>query len=234
MYVDWLYIALVLPALVFSLWAQSKVNRTFKTFSSVKASSFITADQATRRILDENGLSGVSIGHVQGNLTDHFDPAHSVINLSSSVSGSSSIAAIGVAAHEAGHAIQKSKGYAPYRVRAAIVGVTSFGSKLSLPLIFLGLFLTSFSENFIYLAYAGVALFALVAVFQLVTLPTEFDASRRALRSLESMNILDSSELEGARKVLTAAALTYVAALAVSLMQLLRLFLRVNSRDRRR
>ena len=183
-------------------------------------------------ILDRNGLRNVPVGRISGELTDHFDPRTNSISLSDSVYGSTSVAAIGVAAHESGHAVQYAEGYAPLKFRNAIVPVTQFGAKLSTPLVILGLILSIYP-----LAYAGIILFGAVVVFQLVTLPTEVNASRRALAVLEEGNYLDGEELRGAKKVLSAAAMTYVAAMFTSLMSLLRLIVIVsgnkNSRNRR-
>ncbi len=209
--------------MVFSIWASIKVNSTFKKYSSIRPRSGMTGAEAARRVLDANRLYNVRIEHISGNLTDHFDPRSNVIRLSSSVYGVSSAAAIGVAAHEAGHAVQYANGYAPLHIRNAIIPITNFGSRLAMPLILIGILLTSVGAQYIYVAYLGVACFALSTVFQLLTLPTEFNASRRALASIEQTGLLYGDELAGAKKVLSAAALTYVAALAVSLVQLLRL-----------
>ena len=190
----------------------------------------MTGAEAARRLLDANGLRNVPVEMTEGELTDHYDPKANVIRLSAGVYGGRSTAAVGVACHEAGHAIQHSVNYAPIKIREAIVPITNLGAKLSMPLIILGLLLGSMSQLFIYLAYAGVALYGLCAIFQLVTLPTEFNASSRALASIEGMGLLQGEELDGAKKVLRAAALTYVAALAVTLMQLLRFALIVSSR----
>ncbi len=193
----------------------------------------MTAYDAARMILNENGLFDVKIEHVSGNLSDHYDPQSNVVRLSDSVYNSTSSAAVGVAAHECGHAIQHAEGYAPIKIRTAIVPITNIGSRLSMPLILIGILLSAMSAYYIYIAYFGVACFSLCALFQLVTLPTEYNASRRALRSLESCGRLDDGELRGAKKVLSAAAMTYVAALAVSVMQLLSLLMRVRRNDRR-
>lgn len=226
--IDLTYIVLVLPAILLGLWAQMRVQSTYARYSQVRASRGITANQAARLILDMNGLQAVPIQRIPGSLTDHYDPRDRVVRLSESVYGSSSIAAIGVAAHEVGHAVQHATGYSPMKLRSAIVSVTNIGSTLSMPLILIGLVMNSSG-----LAMAGVALFSLVAVFQLVTLPVEFNASRRALATLESRDILSPQELSGAKSVLTAAALTYVAALIQSLAQLLRLVILVNGRSGR-
>ena len=233
MFFDMNYIIIVLPAIIFSLIASSKVNSTFKKYSKVRAASGMTGAEVARRILDANGLSNVSIEQVSGSLTDHYDPRANVIRLSQPVYGSSSVAAIGVAAHETGHAVQYAVGYSPIKLRAAIIPMTNIGSKLAMPLIILGLILSATAAKYITIAYAGIICFSLSALFQLVTLPVEFNASRRALDTIESFGVLSSSEQEGARKVLSAAAMTYVAALAVSLAQLLRLLLMVQRRDNR-
>ncbi len=194
----------------------------------------MTAAEAARRVLSDNGITNVSIERVRGHLTDHFDPKTNTIRLSENVYDSSSVASIGVACHEAGHAVQHAVGYVPIKIRSAIVPVTNIGSKLSTPLILLGIFLSYFGQEYSIIAYIGVALFGLCVLFQLVTLPTEFNASRRALRALGDCNILYDDETRGAKKVLTAAAMTYVAALAVTVMQLLRLLLIVASSTNRR
>lgn len=226
MYFDWTYLVLVLPMVILTMIAQGNVTATYNKYSKVMSHRGLTAEQAVRQILAANGLHNVAITRVAGNLTDHYDPRTNSIALSDTVYGSRSVAAIGVAAHEAGHAIQHAVGYFPIKVRTAIVPITQFGSKLSTPLLILGLLL-----GFYPLAYAGILLFALTTVFQLVTLPTEYNASRRALEALEG-GYLDEDELKGTKKVLSAAASTYLAALFVSLASLLRLILIVNGRRR--
>ncbi len=235
MYFDWTYVVLVLPAVIFALIASARVQSTFKKYSSQTVPGLTAADVA-RRILDDNGLSHIRIVRISGNLTDHYDPKADVIRLSDSVYSSSSTAAIGVAAHEVGHAIQHAEGYLPIRIRSAIIPATNIGSRLAIPLIFIGCLFAYLGEFFVILAYAGVACFGLSTLFQLVTLPTEFNASRRALNTIESDGILSGDQLVGARRVLSAAAMTYVAALAVSLTQLLRLLIIVgsNSKSNRR
>ena len=230
---DWTYIVLVLPCILLSLWASSSVNSTFKKYSQQLSVRRITGAQAAQRVLSHNGVSGVRIERVSGNLTDHYDPTTNVIRLSDSVYDSTSTAAIGVACHEAGHAVQYAQSYAPIKLRAAIIPITNFGSKIAMPLILLGLvmtFLGSFSTTLIYL---GIACFGLSLVFQLVTLPVEFNASRRAMNAIESAGILTSEEQQGAKKTLQAAAMTYVAATAVSLAQLIRLIALFGGRRRR-
>ena len=225
--IDATYIFLVLPAVIFALWAQFNVKSTFSKYSRIASRSGMTGFDSARRILDANGLGDVRIAHVSGDLTDHYNPTDNTIYLSDSVYGSNSAAAIGVAAHEAGHAVQHATGYTPIKIRSAIIPITNIGSNLAMPLIILGIVL-----SFPTLAYIGVAAFGLSTLFQLVTLPVEFDASGRALKALEGS--LDGDDLTSARKVLRAAALTYVAALAVSLVNLLRLLIIVAGNDRRR
>ena len=230
---DWTYLVLVLPCLILSLWASSSVNNTFKRYSTQYSMRGITGAEAAQRVLHANGVSGVRIERVSGNLTDHFDPKTNVIRLSDSVYDSTSTAAIGVACHEAGHAVQYATHYAPIKLRTAIIPITNFGSKLAMPLILLGVLLT-FLGNFSYaLVYLGIACFGLSLVFQLVTLPVEFNASRRAVHAISNTGILTQQELVGAKKTLKAAAMTYVAATAVSLAQLLRLIVLFGGRRRR-
>lgn len=232
-YFDWTYVILVIPAVLLAMWASANVNSTFRRYSTQYSRRGLTGAEAARRVLDANGLTQVRIEHISGNLTDHYDPKANIIRLSDNVYSNASTAAIGVACHEAGHAVQHAVGYGPIKLRNAIVPVTNIGSKLSMPLILLGLLLSAFDTKLYYLVYAGIICFGLCAVFQLVTLPTEFNASRRALAAIESGNLLYDEELQGARKTLRAAALTYVAALAVSLMQLLRLVLLFGGSRRR-
>ncbi len=222
---DWTYLILVLPCIILSIWASSNVNSTFKKYSSQHSLRHITGAQAAQRVLSANGVSGVRIERVGGNLTDHFDPKTNVIRLSDSVYDATSTAAIGVACHEAGHAVQYAHNYGPIKLRAAIIPVTNIGSKLAMPLILLGLLLGYLGEMSYTFVYLGIACFGLSLVFQLVTLPVEFNASRRAMQAIERTELLTQEEQKGARKTLTAAALTYVAATAVSLAQLLRLVL---------
>ena len=234
MYIDLTYIVLVLPAVLLSLWASWNVNSTYRRYSQDSNSRGLTAAEAARRVLNANGLSNVPIECIPGELTDHYDPSANVVRLSEGVFGSCSTAAIGVACHEVGHAIQHATGYLPVRIRSAIVPVTNIGAKLSVPLIMAGLLLSGFSQKLIMAAYIGILLFSLCAVFQIVTLPTEFNASRRALVSIQDMNLLTGEELTGAKRTLRAAALTYVAALTTTLVQLLRFIILVNSRSSRR
>ena len=231
---DMTYLVLVLPCLILSLWASANVNSTFKKYSKQLSARRITGAQAAQRVLSAHGVPNVRIERIRGNLNDHFDPKTNVIRLSDSVYDATSTAAIGVACHEAGHAVQYAQNYAPIKLRAAIVPITNIGSRLAMPLILLGL-LFSFGESISYtFVYLGIACFGLSVLFQLVTLPVEFNASRRAMEAIESGNILTEEEQKGARKTLTAAALTYVAATAVALAQLLRLLLIFGGRSGRR
>ncbi len=229
---DWTYVILVLPCIILSLWASAKVSSTFKRYSKQISRQRITGAQAAQQVLADNGVSGVRIERVTGNLTDHYDPKANAIRLSSDVYDNPSTAAIGVACHEAGHAVQYAQNYAPIKLRTAIIPITNLGSKLAMPLILLGILfsaLGSFSDTVI---YTGIACFGLSLVFQLVTLPVEFNASRRAMQSIQRRNILTKEEQVGARKTLSAAAMTYVAATAVALMQLLRLLSLFGGRRR--
>lgn len=216
---------LLIPALLFAMWAQFRVKSTFARYSEIAARRGVTADHVSRALLDKFGLQNIRIERVAGNLTDHYDPSGKVLRLSDSVSGSNSIASIGVAAHEVGHAIQDKDGYAFLRLRNSIVPVVNIGSMLSMPLFFIGLIMGSLD-----LLNIGILLFCGVLVFHLVTLPVEFDASARALRLLSDTGLLSSDEIGGAKAVLNAAALTYVAAMVMAALQLLRLVLLRNSR----
>ena len=229
---DWTYLVLVLPCILLSLWASSNVNSTFKKYSRQYSRRGLTGAEAAQRVLMANGVRGVRIDRVSGNLTDHYDPKTNVIRLSDSVYSNTSTAAIGVACHEAGHAVQYAENYGPIKVRAAIIPLTNFGSRIAMPLILAGIlmtFLGSFSDTLVYL---GIAAFGMSLVFQIVTLPVEFNASRRAMQAIEASNLLTVEEQRGARKTLKAAALTYVAATAVALAQLLRLIVLFGGRRR--
>lgn len=226
---DMTYIYLVLPCLILSMWASHNVNSTFKKYSQQFSLRRLTGAEAARRVLAANGVSGVRIERVSGNLTDHFDPRTNMIRLSDSVYANTSTAAIGVACHEAGHAVQYAVGYGPIKLRAAIIPLTNFGSKIAMPLILLGLLLGSAD----FLVPLGIACFGLSLVFQLITLPVEYNASRRAMAAIEQADLLTDEEQQGARKTLKAAAMTYVAATAVALAQLLRLIALFGGRRRR-
>ena len=231
---DLIVYILFFAAIIFSFYAQIKVNSTFNKYSSYSSGSHRTAAEVARMILTTHGINDVTIERVSGNLTDHYDPKAKVLRLSDSVYSSNSVAAIGVAAHEAGHAIQHAEGYVPIRIRSALVPVTNFSSRISWLVIFLGFILTAIAEassQGYYILLAGIALFSVTAVFQLVTLPVEFDASRRAIATLSGDKMLECEELRGARAVLSAAAMTYVAALATSLLTLLRLLVLTNRRN---
>ena len=231
---DWTYFVLILPCVLLAAIASARVNSTFRRYSKQISARRITGAEAARRVLAANGVYGVQIQQVAGNLTDHFDPKSNVIRLSSGVYDSCSPAAIGVACHEAGHAVQYAQNYFPIKLRAAIIPITNFGSKLAMPLILIGILL-GFLGNFSYfLVDLGILCFSLSLIFQLITLPVEFNASRRAISTIEEQGLLTYDEQRGAKKTLRAAAMTYVAAVAVSLAQLLRLILLFGGRGRRR
>ncbi len=227
MYLDITYILVIIGAII-SMIASMNVNGTYRRFSTVMNSRGIRAEEAAQRILNSAGIYDVRIERIRGNLTDHYSPGEKVLRLSDTVYGSSSVAAIGVAAHECGHAIQHQVGYGPLGLRSLSVPVANIGSRLSWPIILIGLIIGSTP-----IANIGVILFLAVVFFQLITLPVEFNASRRALKVLNEDRMLDSQELKGAKKVLSAAAMTYVAALFSSILQLLRLVLIVNGNRRR-
>lgn len=212
---------LVLIAAIFSLWASARVNTTYSKYARVRSMQGITAAEAAQRILFYAGLSEVRIEHVSGNLTDHYDPRSRVLRLSDSTYASTSVAAIGVAAHECGHAIQDKEGYAPLKLRSTLVPAANLGSRMGIPIIILGVILGSNQL----LIHIGIWVFSLAVLFQLVTLPVEFNASGRAVRILEDRGILGEQEIPMCKKVLSAAAMTYVAAATASIMQLLRLVL---------
>ena len=224
---NYYYMILVLPMIILSMIASAKVNSSFKKYSKVLSQRGLTGAQAAFEILRHYGITDVKIERVGGNLTDHYDPRINVIRLSDNVYNSTSVAAIGVACHEAGHAAQYAQNYAPIKIRNTVLPVANLGSKLGIPLAILGFFL-----GFTSLAYAGVIFFSFAVLFQLITLPVEFNASKRAIQVIGDADILSEEEKVGARKVLTAAAMTYVASLAVSIASLLRLILTVNRRRR--
>lgn len=226
-WIDKWYIILVIPAMLLGFWAQHRVNSTYRKYSGLYNSRGMSAAQAARQILDDNGLYDVDVVRTSGSLTDHYDPRERVVRLSDSTYGSASVAALGVAAHEVGHAVQHATGYFPLQLRNAIVPVTRIGSQISPFLLLIGLFL-----GWQPLVELGILLFALVALFQLITLPVEYNASRRALATL-SNGMLTAEETNGAARVLDAAALTYVAALITSIAQLLRLILLYGGGRRR-
>ena len=219
---------LVLVAAIFSIWASARVNSTYNKYAKVRSMQGLTGAEAAQRILYYAGLTNIRVERVNGNLTDHYDPKSKVLRLSDSTYGSASVAAIGVAAHECGHAIQDQEGYVPLRLRSTLVPAANLGSRLGLPIIILGVILGS---NYL-LVQIGIWVFSLAVLFQLVTLPVEFNASNRAVRILDSRGILGQEELGMCKKVLSAAAMTYVAAAASSILQLLRLILLFGGRRR--
>ncbi len=225
-WIDSGYIMYILPALLLTFWAQFKVSSTYAKYGKVHSRRGMTAEQVARQILDRNGLYHVQLGRVRGNLTDHFNPKTNIVNLSDTTCTSTSVAAIGVAAHEVGHAIQHATGYAPIKVRNSIVPVVNIASQAAMPLFIIGLFMNSGMMMDI-----GIWFFAAAVLFQIITLPVEFNASRRAISILESDYILEDEEVRGAKKVLSAAAMTYVAAAAMALAQLLRLLSLRGRRD---
>ena len=212
---------LVLVAAIFSMWASARVNSTYSKYVKVRSMQGLTGAEAAQRILYYAGLSNIRVEHVSGNLTDHYDPKSKVLRLSDSTYSSASVAAIGVAAHECGHAIQDAEGYSPLRLRSTLVPAANLGSRLGIPIILLGVLLGS---NYT-LVQVGIWVFSLAVLFQLVTLPVEFNASNRAMRILGDRGMLGQEELGMCKKVLSAAAMTYVAAAASSIIQLLRLVL---------
>ena len=230
-YFDSTYI-LVLPAIILAVIAQGKVSSTFNKYSRVPSRIGMTGAEAARRIMELNGIYDVSIERVAGNLTDHYDPSKKVLRLSDNVYSSSSIAAIGVAAHETGHAIQHARGYAPLSLRSIMVPAVNFGSRLFLPLILLGLLFSFSSAMGNSLITLGIILFGITVLFTLVTLPVEFNAPKRAIACLSESRILYDDEVDGAKKVLSAAAMTYVASAAVAIAQFLRLLVLFGGRNR--
>ena len=228
MWYDYYYFILVIPAMLVSLWAQIRVKGTYSKMSKLQNTRGLTGAQAAQRVLSYYGITDVRIEQVAGTLTDHYDPRDNVIRLSQGVYNASTIAAVGIACHEAGHAAQHAESYKPIAVRNAILPVANIGSSSGLWIAVIGLML-----NWTILVQIGIILYAFVALFQLVTLPVEFNASSRALKVIDETGMLQDEEYKGARKVLSAAAMTYVAALLVSIMSLLRLILRARSNNRR-
>ena len=223
---DSLYLLLVIPAVLIAVWSQFKVKTTFSKYSEFRCR--LSGAEAAQRVLEFNGVQGVKIERVSGNLTDHYDPKTNVIRLSDSVYSACSIAAVGVACHEAGHAVQYAKNYFPIKARSVILPICNLGSQLSIPLLLLGLVF-----NFSILINLGIIFFTAALIFQLITLPIEFNASRRALSAIKENNLLTAdSDYKGAKKVLSAAAMTYVASFLVSLTQLIRLLAIAGRRKR--
>ncbi len=230
-YLDWTYL-LVVAGVLLCLGASAAVNSNFKKYSRVRSRAGITGAEAARRILSLSGITDVQVQQVSGHLTDHYDPRKKTVSLSPEVYGSSSLAAVGVAAHECGHAVQHQKGYVPLKIRSALVPLVNLGSTLAWPMILIGLLLGFWigSGAAGFLVNLGILLFSLAVLFQLVTLPVEFNASARALRIVDSTGFLSSEEMSGAKKVLSAAALTYVAGAVSSILQLLRLIILFGGR----
>ena len=225
---DWTYIVLILPCFILSMICQIKVKSNFSKYSNVPNRRGMTGAQAAQYVLNQYGVTGVRIEPTSGSLTDHFDPRTNVIRLSESVYNVASVAAVGVACHEAGHAVQHATGYVPNKIRGAIVPAARIGSNLGWILFLIGLFLPT---QYSFVLWLGIIFFSLSVLFTVVTLPVEFDASRRALKCIRDTNLLATDEYEGTKKVLQAAAMTYVAAAATALLQLLRLIIIANRRD---
>ena len=230
---DIYYIYLIIPAMLLAFWASINVKGTFSKYSRIPSKRGFTGRDAALAVLDRYGITDVQIVKTSGELTDHFDPSAKVIRLSESVYSGTSAASIGVAAHEAGHAAQYAEDYVPMKLRSTIIPATRIGSNLAMPLFLIGLVMSAYGEQFLSIAYIGIFCFSLSTLFQLLTLPAELNASSRALAAIKEEGILDREEYPGAKRVLRAAALTYVAALAVSLLQLLRLLAIAGSRKRR-
>ena len=224
MYFSSYYFLFIIIPLLFGAWAQYKVNSSYQMYSGVICSNGYTGYQAARYILDQNGLQHVRIERVKGNLTDHYDPRTNVVRLSEGVFDSASVSAVGIAAHECGHAVQHATGYFPLKIRNAVIPLTNFGSRMAVPLVLIGFLFSLYP-----LAYIGLIGYAIIALFQLITLPVEFNASTRAVGVLSGMN-MTQSEQTGVKKVLTAAALTYVAALLSAITQFLYMFLMISGR----
>ena len=225
MYFDYYYLILIVPCIFISMFAQARVSSTFNKYLKLNSVKGFTGAQTARRILDLNGLSNVTVECISGTLTDHYDPSKKVVRLSDAVYNGTSVSSIGVAAHETGHAIQHSTAYGPLKIRTSIFPIVSFSSRLAMPLAFLGLILGHET-----LIYTGIVLFSAVVLFQLITLPVEFNASKRATDILSDTGVLIDEEISGCKKVLSAAALTYLASALTSEMSLLRLILIANSR----
>jgi Zn-dependent membrane protease YugP len=223
------YLLIIIGAVICMI-ASARVRTTYSKYAQFRSNSGMTGAEAAERILQSQGIYDVAVQHVSGELTDHYDPRNRTLSLSDATYGSTSVAAVGVAAHECGHAVQHARNYVPLRIRGAMVPVVNFGATLSWPLIIIGILM---SRNLVghYIINLGIILFSLVVLFQLVTLPVEFNASRRAVRILEEQQILDSEELVYTRRVLKAAAMTYVASAAAAILQLLRILLIAGNRD---
>lgn len=230
LYYDWTYLVFMLPCFIISLICSARVKSTFSKYSQIQNSRRLSGAQAAHQLLSAKSVTGVRIEPVSGSLTDHFDPRSNVIRLSEPVYGQTTVAAVGVACHEAGHACQHAEGYIPNKIRSAIVPVANFGSKLSWIFLLVGMLLPA-KYNFV--ITIGIVLFSASVLFTLITLPVEFNASSRALKIIKETGMLNEEEYDGAKKVLSAAAMTYVASAASAVAQLLRLLLIANSRNRR-
>lgn len=228
-YVDWTYWVFVIPCLIISAICSAKVNSAFRKYSKVPNSREMTGAAAAQFVLDRNGVTGVSIQHVPGNLTDHFDPRTKVIRLSDSVYSATSVAAVGVACHEAGHAVQDAQGYIPNKIRGVLVPVANIGSRLGWILVIIGLFLPT---QYSFVLTLGIIFYAASVLFTVVTLPVEFNASSRALACIKNNRLLNDEQYDGAKKTLQAAAMTYVAATLTAVLQMLRLILIAGRRNR--
>lgn len=226
-YFDYTYFVYIVPALIVTMIAQFRVKSTFEKYSRISTARNMTGAQVASSVAQFGGAPGVQVQRISGSLTDHFDPRDNTISLSDQVYASTSIAALGVAAHEAGHAIQHAQGYLPNKIRTVLVPITNFGSRLAVPLIIVGLFLP---VQYDFVVNLGIALYSFAVLFQLATLPVEFNASFRAIRALDEAGILYPDELEGAKKVLRAAAMTYLAASFTAIMSLLRLLVLAGNR----
>lgn len=229
-YIDYTYIVFILPAILISMFAQISVSSNFKKYSKVRNSSNLTGAQAAAMVIQMNRVNPVPIHSVSGNMNDHFDPSSNTINLSTLVYGQSTVTALCVAAHEAGHAVQYAQGYGPMKLRRALVPMTQITTSLAWPMVIIGLILP---VQYIAVVYAGIACYAVGLLFSLVTLPVEFDASRRALDTLKASGVVTEQEMAGAKKVLRAAAFTYVAATFTAMMNILRLLIIASNRGRR-
>ena len=228
MYYDLSYLIFMLPAILLSLWAQFKVKSAYNKYSKIPNTRGLTGEAAARAVLSAHGVTDVKIEHIRGTMTDHFSPRENIIRLSDGVYAQNSVAAVCIAAHEAGHAVQHAEGYVPNKIRSSLIPVANISSKLAIPIIIVGCLITSAASTAV--IWTGIIAYSLAVLVYLVTLPVEFDASRRALQTIRDTRMLDESEYSGARKVLTAAAMTYVASALTALIQFLRLVMILTGR----
>ncbi len=228
MYYDLSYLIFMLPAILLSLWAQFKVKSAYNKYSKIPNTRGLTGEAAARAVLSAHGVTDVKIEHIRGTMTDHFSPRENIIRLSDGVYAQNSVAAVCISAHEAGHAVQHAEGYVPNKIRSSLIPVANISSKLAIPIIIVGCFITSAASTAV--IWTGIIAYSLAVLVYLVTLPVEFDASRRALQTIRDTRMLDESEYSGARKVLTAAAMTYVASALTALIQFLRLVMILTGR----